>query len=282
VTELLPPVSIVIPARNEASVIGKTLKTLIDQDYEGPMQVAVCINGDTEGTASVVESHRSSWNGCRSLQIVEISCGSKPAALNTADRLLPYGGIRIYLDADIILSPNAVTSLVRVLSRDEPCVAGLEKKLQPGSSWLVRFFARAWLQLPWIQEEIDGGVYAVNAIGRKRWSEFPNLIADDAFVVRQFAPYERIIVDGCSCEIRFPPRLWAMFRVQRRWIDGVRQLMSSTHRPPFGPAWPIRKRVKAMLCSPKILLAAIIVRILRCSSYALIKKTNVATWDTPR
>ncbi len=263
--------------------MGKTLTALIEQDYEGPMHVAVCVNGDTTGTAALVEMHRSLWTGCRSLQVVEIPRASKPAALNTADRLLSCENIRIYLDADTVLSPNAVKAFVRVLCCDEPRVVGPKKKLQLGSSCLVGFFASALLQLPWIQGEINGsGVYAVNASGRKRWEEFPELTADDSFAVWQFAQHERVIVDDCSSEIRFPLDIWSLLRVQRRWIDGKRQLVTSRHCPPFGPAWSYSQRVKVMLSSPKVLFAAIIVRILRWSCVAISKSADVGAWSTNR
>jgi hypothetical protein len=51
---------------------------------------------------------------------------------------------------------------------------------------------------------IGSGVFALSYEGRRRFGEFPDLIADDDFVRLHFRPDERRTVDSCSFVI-FPP-----------------------------------------------------------------------------
>ena len=48
-----PSVTVVVPARNEALVLGASLPTLLAQDYPGPLQVIVVDDRSTDDTAAV-------------------------------------------------------------------------------------------------------------------------------------------------------------------------------------------------------------------------------------
>ncbi len=48
-----PAVSVVVPARDEASLLPRTLPRLLDQDYSGPAEVILVDDGSTDGTAEV-------------------------------------------------------------------------------------------------------------------------------------------------------------------------------------------------------------------------------------
>ena len=51
-----PPVSILLPAYNEAKVIGRTLRALLDTDYAGALEVLVVDDGSTDRTAEIVSA----------------------------------------------------------------------------------------------------------------------------------------------------------------------------------------------------------------------------------
>jgi len=54
-TRNLPPVSILIPARNEEVVIGKTLKKILSTDYpEENIEVIVVNDGSTDRTETIL------------------------------------------------------------------------------------------------------------------------------------------------------------------------------------------------------------------------------------
>src|SRR5690242_18513501 len=50
-----PPVSAVVPARDEAAMLPVTLPALLDQDYPGDFEVILVNDGSADGTAEVAE-----------------------------------------------------------------------------------------------------------------------------------------------------------------------------------------------------------------------------------
>src|SRR6185312_2081232 len=48
-----PPIAVIVPARDEAPVIGVTLRSLLAQDYPGPLRVIMVDDGSSDGTAAI-------------------------------------------------------------------------------------------------------------------------------------------------------------------------------------------------------------------------------------
>ena len=57
------PVDVVIPARDEADSIEATVRSLLAQDYAGPLHVIVVDDGSTDGTGDLARCLRSSPPG---------------------------------------------------------------------------------------------------------------------------------------------------------------------------------------------------------------------------
>lgn len=77
----LPPVSIILPAYNEAKVIGEALESLVQMDYPS-FEVIVVDDGSTDDTADVVRR----WErrgGAMEVRLVSKRNGGKATALNT-------------------------------------------------------------------------------------------------------------------------------------------------------------------------------------------------------
>ena len=51
-----PVISIIIPAYNEESFIGDTLKSVFDSDFSGTYEVLVICNGCTDKTAQIARN----------------------------------------------------------------------------------------------------------------------------------------------------------------------------------------------------------------------------------
>ena len=64
------------------------------------------------------------------------------------------------------------------------------------------------------------GVYGLSEAGRSRFGAFPDLIADDLWVDRQFAPDEIEIVDCAPVVVAVPRRVRDLMLVLRRWYRG--------------------------------------------------------------
>jgi hopene-associated glycosyltransferase HpnB len=66
-----PSVVVLVPARNEAKVIGETLDTLLEQDYPGPFQVILIDDHSEDGTASAARTIAKRSKHAERLHVVE-------------------------------------------------------------------------------------------------------------------------------------------------------------------------------------------------------------------
>lgn len=203
--------SVVIPAYNEAGVIDRCLAALTCPE----LHVVVAANGCNDDTVARAQAH--------GVDVVEVGEASKIAALNAGDQaagdLLP----RIYLDADVVLTAEDALRLVRRLkSSPEPTVAAPRASYNSTrSSRLVRQFYDVYTSLPYVTNGMTGsGCYAVNAPARRRWADFPTVVADDLFVQGLFDDQERFIDDSGVFEITPPRTLRSLLRVRTRSYIG--------------------------------------------------------------
>ncbi|HUC37956.1 MAG TPA: glycosyltransferase [Acidimicrobiales bacterium] len=117
---MLPGVSVVIPAHNNAATIAEQLDALAGQTFDGDWEVVVVDDGSNDGTAEVAAR----WaDKLPSLTIHSLPerCG-KSHALNLGTRAAR--GHRIaYCDADDVASPDWLAGLVSALGQD-PLVTG--------------------------------------------------------------------------------------------------------------------------------------------------------------
>ena len=51
-----PPVAVVVPARDEAPLIGRTLRSLLAQDYAGPLRIILVDDASSDGTGALARS----------------------------------------------------------------------------------------------------------------------------------------------------------------------------------------------------------------------------------
>lgn len=238
-------ITIVIPARDEADRLGGCLDALLAQDCDEAVRIVVVANGCRDDTAQLARDRADALRE-RGHQIVVLNLAQagKPAALNAGDR--HADGCRIYLDADAALAPDAVAVMHRALHADGAAprlvsprprftlagpASGPGPRSAAGASRLAAGYFAVWSQLPAVRDQvIGGGCYAVNAAGRRRWRDFPPLVADDGFVREQFTPAERQLVES-EFVTSFPDRE-RLIRVVRRWRAGNRELSLSGHGTP--------------------------------------------------
>jgi glycosyltransferase involved in cell wall biosynthesis len=101
-------VSVVIPAHNEENYLGATLDALKKQNYL-LHEVIVVANGCTDRTAEVARGkcHR----------LITLSEKSLGVARNLGARMA-RGDLLLFLDADTLLEPNALTKVVNEFTRE--------------------------------------------------------------------------------------------------------------------------------------------------------------------
>lgn len=193
-----------IPAHNEARVIGRLLDALLADPAEEATDIVVVCNGCTDDTARVAAGR-----GPR-VRVVEIPVPSKHTALRTGDDHA-RGFPRLYVDADVVLTGAGVRALAEPLADTASGVlatAPVRRIPLAGCAWRVRAYYRVWQRLPAVREGLFGrGVIAVSAAGHARIAALPPLMADDLAASLAFAPGERRVVGAAEVVVR-PPRTW--------------------------------------------------------------------------
>ncbi|HEV8607121.1 MAG TPA: glycosyltransferase family 2 protein [Tepidisphaeraceae bacterium] len=215
-------VTVIIPAHNEEQALPPTLTNLMDQDFAGQLRIVVVPNGCDDRTAEVARSFtpKAQERGFE-LVVAELSEGCKPKALNHGDLQVIPDSIRVYLDADIRLSPNAISAVAREL-REGTGIHCAAPRIQvaPAKSLITQAYLKVWLNTPYIKNDVICGFYGVSAEGRRRWDKFPIIIADDKFTRMQFARRERKVAQDATMTIQYAEGLRELIKVRTRWTRG--------------------------------------------------------------
>lgn len=150
-----PPVTVVVPARDEAESIGRCLTSLLQQDYTGPLTVILIDDNSTDGTGDLARAlpdpqerltivqgrpRPEGWSG----KLWAVQQG-----VAEARRQRPQDdGYVLFTDADIEHDPSHISTLVEKARREKldmvsemvelNCVSAAEKALVPA---FVFFFA---------------------------------------------------------------------------------------------------------------------------------------------
>lgn len=188
IVEHFPRCAVIIPAHNEAAVIERTLRPLSALVEAGQIELVVACNGCTDDTASRAGS-------IAGVSVVEVPEASKTAALNAGDEAATLWP-RVYLDADITLTPRALSDIVECLEDGEVPAARPAAIVDTSrSSPAVRRYYRARERMPSLSAHLWGaGVYALSKSGHDRFGVFPDVIADDFYVDSMFGPEEKMII----------------------------------------------------------------------------------------
>ena len=112
-----PRVAVIVPARNEADLIGQTIQSLLAQDYPGPLHIFVVDDQSSDETAAVVRDAAAEhgerltiiasvplpagWTG----KMWALAQGVQQASAFAPDYFL-------FTDADVVHAPQSISSMV--------------------------------------------------------------------------------------------------------------------------------------------------------------------------
>ncbi len=191
--------SIVIPAHNEAESIRSVLRALAP--LRGDAEVVVVCNGCGDSTASLARQ-TSPW-----ASVLELSEPSKSRALQAGDEAVAAFP-RLYLDGDIVIGADDVCRL-----RDYLLELGLDgvsptpRYDTAGASMIVRSHYRWWAAAQAAKGTLTGaGAIMVSADVRRRFAEWPNVLADDYFLDGLMGVNAKRRVGDVSVTVRSPRR----------------------------------------------------------------------------
>lgn len=136
----VPAVAVIVPARNEADVVGAAIRSLVGQKYPGRFHIFLVDDGSTDGTANVARlaaKEAGRENRFTVVQAEPLAAGwtGKLWALSEGVRHAASFGAEYFLfaDADIVHDPGNVAGLVARASRDGLELASLMAKLSCNS-----------------------------------------------------------------------------------------------------------------------------------------------------
>ncbi len=251
--------SVILPAFNEATTLGETLRRLLlPPQCPAGMEVVVVANGCTDDTAAVARSF--------GVHVLEIPTPSKTAALNAADRVV-NGDIRVYMDADTPVTGELLSQLVAAFNRPGVAAAVPRPVIDAsGSTWPVRAYYAVNARLPVFRGRLFGrGIIAISAQARSRFERFPEITADDMFLDAVVSAEEKVEIDAVV-PVRAPRRSGDLIRRLARAREGNAEFWRfvRTAPPEYGlpvdpvpgpKSWSWLRHV--LLRSPSLLPAAL-------------------------
>jgi hopene-associated glycosyltransferase HpnB len=118
-TDALPPVAIVIPARDEAPVIEATLRSLLAQDYVGSYRLILVDDGSTDGTGTIAR-------GLADSRLTVLNGTPPPSGWSGKLWAVAQGTVEadeaeliLLTDADIVHDPDHLSTLVAQAERQD-------------------------------------------------------------------------------------------------------------------------------------------------------------------
>jgi glycosyltransferase involved in cell wall biosynthesis len=217
-------ISVIIAAHNEGAVIEGTLRSVLNNKLDRPLQIIVVANGCKDDTAEKARRFGPD------VEVIETPIGNKINAINLGDRAAKYFP-RAFLDADCQLSENL---LQRVADEFEDSsvriVAPGVKYIYSGWNPFLAGYYQLWKSLPHVKRNtMARGFYAIDAKLRERYTEFPALTADDKFIRNLTKPEERRVAEDCYTTVHLPDNFRDLLKVKTRWTFGNLEL--SERRP---------------------------------------------------
>lgn len=139
VPRVLPKVSVLVPARNEEASVGKLLKGILAQDY--PLwEAIICNDHSSDNTEEVLnwfsgEDERIRW--FLGEKLPEGWLGKNYACYQLAQRAT--GEYLLFLDADVELSPDAISKAVYYFEEKDLTLLSLfpQQKMHSLGEWSV-------------------------------------------------------------------------------------------------------------------------------------------------
>jgi cellulose synthase/poly-beta-1,6-N-acetylglucosamine synthase-like glycosyltransferase/peptidoglycan/xylan/chitin deacetylase (PgdA/CDA1 family) len=227
---IAPPVSILVPAFNEAMGIERCVTSLVRSRYGGDLEVIVVDDGSTDGTAALVERLDQP-----SVHVIRQPQSGKPAALNRALANSSHE-IIVTVDADTVFEPNALARLVKPFH--DPSVGAISGNTKVGNR---RRLLGRWQHIEYVMGfNLDRRMYEVmgfmptvpGAIGAFRREALADIggvsgatLAEDTDITLDVgrAGWRVVYADGARAWTEVPTTLGALVRQRSRWAYGTIQ-----------------------------------------------------------
>jgi len=160
-----PAVAVIVPARDEADVLGQSLPSLLQQDYPGQLRVILIDDQSTDGTGKVAQAIAAQWGQTERLEV--IAGKALPPGWSGKLWAVEQGWQTIQqsysppdyvwlTDADIAHGDQILKQLVNKAEQDDLALVSLMVMLRCESGWekflipTFIFFFQKLYPFPWV------------------------------------------------------------------------------------------------------------------------------------
>lgn len=228
-TEFTPPVSVIVPAFNEAKLIERAVRSLAGGDYP-EHEVIVVDDGSDDGTAGLVEAME-----LPGVTVVRQANRGKAAALNRGLELARHE-IVVMVDADTVFENTTLRRLVRPFRRPE--VGAVAGNTKVGNR---RGLLGTWQHIDYVTGfNLDRRLYDVlrcmptvpgaiggfrrEAIDEAGWLSHATLAEDtDLTIAIGRRGWDVVYVEDARAHTEAPPTFAGLWRQRYRWSYGTMQ-----------------------------------------------------------
>jgi len=272
--------SVVVPAHNEAAVIGRLLAGLLADAEPGEFEVVVVANGCTDGTEQAAAAFEP---GVRVLSTPE---PNKYRAMRLGDSAAGHFP-RLYVDADVELTGASVRALAAALAEPGVHAVGPERHSpMDGRPWTVRWYYEVWHRLPVVRAGLFGrGVVGLSREACQRIGELPEFMGDDLAASLVVRPDERRVVSAAQVVVHPPRTLSDLIRMRTRALVSTTQIASGTQLADAAAETRTTRadltrvlREGSMAQLPKVVWFVMVTLLVRRRAARAIKAGDYRTW----
>ncbi|MGP6085765.1 glycosyltransferase family 2 protein [Antarctobacter jejuensis] len=219
---------IVVPVRNEAAVLPRTVPRLLAATKGQPARIIWVCNGCSDNSPGIIRRLAGP-----AAEVIELTHPGKTAALQAGDDAM--GGLypRLYLDADTWMNPGDLAHLM------QPLFSGVADLVAPrlrfditGASPLSARIGACWMSLPHAQTTAFSNAIGLSAAARGLWDRWPEITGDDIFISATVPSGRKLIVHEASATIGMPRTFAGWVRMRARWLKGEAELAHLGLSPP--------------------------------------------------
>lgn len=254
-----PRIAVLIPAYNEEKVIVRTIRSVLNSDYDN-LHIVVIDDGSSDATYEVARAAYAREIAAGRVQVLTKPNGGKAAALNFAVAQLDeefYVGI----DADTVIAMDAVSRLLPHF--EDPTVGAIAGNAKVGNR--VNLWTR-WQALEYITSQnferraldlfnvvtvVPGAIGAWRTAAVREAGCYPlNTVAEDADLTMNLLEhrYKVVYEDRALAFTEAPIDARGLMRQRFRWSFGILQSVWK-HRAAF-----VRNKAMGLFALPNILV----------------------------
>lgn len=227
-----PPVSVIIPAHNEESNIEKTLESVAQSKYPGPIEMIVVNDGSTDGTVKKVENFSKRF---KRLKMIRTHHVGKAEAVNSALKHA-RSEIVLVLDADTSIESDAIEQIVQPFSKKG--VAAVASSIRAEMSgnpltWFQQFEYSTYTAWRFVVEGVGGScivpgfcAFRKSALQKVGGMRGETAVEDyDICMYLKKAGYQIAMAHLSVARTKVPETVGDLVRQRLRWAQGTVQVI---------------------------------------------------------